>query len=43
MTTEASTEYIIEVKDLVVKYGDRVVLDGLNFRIRRGEVFVILG
>ncbi|HOJ34629.1 MAG TPA: ABC transporter ATP-binding protein [Candidatus Hydrogenedentes bacterium] len=43
MTTEVSTEYIIEVKDLVVKYGDRVVLDGLNFRIRRGEVFVILG
>lgn len=36
-------ENIVEVRDLVVKYGDRVVLDGLNFDIKRGENFVILG
>jgi phospholipid/cholesterol/gamma-HCH transport system ATP-binding protein len=38
-----STDYIIEVRDLAVKYGDRTVLDGLNFKVRRGETFVILG
>ncbi|NUM53716.1 MAG: ABC transporter ATP-binding protein [Candidatus Hydrogenedentes bacterium] len=34
---------IIEVRDLVVKYGDRTVLDNINFTINRGEIFVILG
>lgn len=34
---------IIEVHDLVVKYGDRTVLDDISFSINRGEVFVILG
>jgi len=37
------TENIIEVKDLVVKYGDRTVLNGINLTVKRGEVFVILG
>jgi len=36
-------EPIIEVEDLVVRYGDRTVLEGINFEIRRGEIFVILG
>jgi phospholipid/cholesterol/gamma-HCH transport system ATP-binding protein len=36
-------ENYIEVRDLVVKYGERTVLDGVNFTIKRGEVFVILG
>ncbi len=39
----ASEEPIIDVKDLVVKYGERTVLDGVTFAVRRGEVFVILG
>lgn len=34
---------IVEVRDLVVKYGDVTVLDGVSFDIYRGEVFVILG
>lgn len=34
---------IIEVRDLVVKYGDRTVLDGVSFDVKRGEIFVILG
>lgn len=34
---------IIEVRDLVVRYGDRTVLDGINFTVRRGENFIILG
>lgn len=36
-------DYILEVEDLVVKYGTRTVLDGINLTIRRGETFVILG
>lgn len=36
-------ENFIEVRDLVVKYGDRTVLDGVTFDVKRGEVFVILG
>jgi phospholipid/cholesterol/gamma-HCH transport system ATP-binding protein len=38
-----SEEAIIEVRDLVVKYGEKTVLDGLSFDIMRGETFVILG
>ncbi len=34
---------IIEVRDLVVRYGDRTVIDGVSFDVRRGEIFVILG
>lgn len=43
MTSAATNDYVIEVKDLVAKYGDRTVLDGLSFNVRRGETFVILG
>ncbi|MDQ1256447.1 MAG: phospholipid/cholesterol/gamma-HCH transport system ATP-binding protein, partial [Candidatus Hydrogenedentes bacterium] len=38
-----SNDHIIEVRDLVVKYGDRTVLDHVNLKVRRGETFVILG
>src|SRR5215469_15126361 len=34
---------MIEVQDLTVGYGDRVVLEDLSFAVRRGEVFAILG
>ncbi len=34
---------IIEVRDLTAGYGDRVILRGLDFQVRRGEVFMILG
>jgi phospholipid/cholesterol/gamma-HCH transport system ATP-binding protein len=34
---------IIEVRNLTAGYGDRVILRGLDFRVRRGEVFMILG
>jgi phospholipid/cholesterol/gamma-HCH transport system ATP-binding protein len=33
----------IEVRGVVVGYGERVVQQNLNFRVRRGEVFVVLG
>ncbi len=36
-------EAIIEVKDLVVRYGSRTVLDGINLDIYKGESIAILG
>lgn len=34
---------IIEIKDLVAKYGERTVLDGVSVNIYPGEITVILG
>lgn len=34
---------LIVARDLTIGYGDRVVLDRVNFEVRRGEVFAILG
>jgi len=36
-------ETIIQTKDLTAAYGDRVILEKLNFEVKAGEVFVILG
>lgn len=33
----------IVVEDLVVAFGDKVVLDGVSFAVKQGEIFVILG
>ena len=38
-----SAEDIIQVKDLTVGYGSNIVLKDLNFTVKRGEIFVILG
>jgi phospholipid/cholesterol/gamma-HCH transport system ATP-binding protein len=37
------TEVVITVKGLKVGYGERVLMEKLDFEVRRGEVFVILG
>ena len=34
---------MIEIKDLVKKYGDKVAVNGLSLEIKRGELFVLLG
>lgn len=34
---------IIQVKDLVVQYGDHLVLDGISFDVYKGEILAILG
>jgi phospholipid/cholesterol/gamma-HCH transport system ATP-binding protein len=34
---------LIEARDLTVGYGERVVLEKINFKVHRGEVFAILG
>jgi phospholipid/cholesterol/gamma-HCH transport system ATP-binding protein len=36
-------ETIINVRNLKVGYGDTVILQNINFEVRSGEVFVILG
>jgi len=39
----APDDIVISVKDLTVGYGDTVILQNVNFQVRHGEVFVILG
>ena len=34
---------LIEARDLTIGYGDRLVLEQINFQVPRGEVFAILG
>jgi phospholipid/cholesterol/gamma-HCH transport system ATP-binding protein len=36
-------EVVVEVKDLVVRYDEQVVLNGISLTVHRGEVMVILG
>ena len=43
ITNPASAEDIIQVKNLTVGYGSNIVLKDLNFSVKRGEIFVILG
>jgi phospholipid/cholesterol/gamma-HCH transport system ATP-binding protein len=38
-----AAEIIITVRDLKVGYGETVILHDINFQVRRGEVFMILG
>ena len=39
----AKADIVIAVKDLVAAYGDREILRNINFEVRRGEVFVVVG
>ena len=43
MSVTATDVPAIHVRDLRVKYGEREVLHGLNFEVRRGETTVIIG
>ena len=36
-------ETIIEVNNLVRRFGDRAVLDDISFNVHRGETLVIMG
>ena len=38
-----ATASAIEVVDLTMAYGDRVVMQKLSFEVRQGEIFVIMG
>jgi ABC-2 type transport system ATP-binding protein len=37
------SETILEVKNLVKRYGDKVAVNGVSFSVKKGEVFGILG
>lgn len=39
----ASSEKVIEVRNLTTHYGKRKVLDGIDFDVRAGEIMVIMG
>jgi len=41
--TQPPPEPIIQVQDLVTRYGQRKVLDGVNLTINQGEIMVIMG
>ncbi len=43
ITPAANTAPAIEVRDLAIGYGSRVVLENLNFRIEPGQIVTILG
>ena len=38
-----NTKSVIQVKDVTIAYGDFVVLKDINFEVKQGEIFVILG
>ncbi|TDF93905.1 ABC transporter ATP-binding protein [Arthrobacter terricola] len=41
--SDAEGPLILEVQDLVARYGAQTAVDGLSFSIRRGEIFGLLG
>src|SRR5664279_1945816 len=43
MSDAGSDETAIRIKDLRVSYGDREILHGITFDVKRGETMVILG
>ena len=41
--TQTPGEPVITVRSLKIGYGEKVLMEQLNFEVRRGEVFIILG
>ncbi len=41
--TTAATDIVIRVRDLVVGFGDTIVLDHLNLDVMRGEILGFVG
>ena len=42
-TTAPAGSAVIDVQDLTMMYGDRVIMQDLAFQVKRSEVFVIMG
>ncbi len=40
---EKNTDNMIEVRDLTIGYGERIIMQHLNFEVKRGEIFGLLG
>lgn len=43
MSPESANPNVIEIRNLVVKYGDRRIIDDISFDIPRAEIMVIMG
>ena len=43
MNTETNKKTLIEVKDLTVAYGERIIQKNLNFTVQERDIFVIMG
>jgi molybdate transport system ATP-binding protein len=43
LTTDASYEYVLKMKDIHLGYADRKIFDGLNWTIRKGEKWALSG
>jgi len=41
--SEAKSDIVVEVRDLVKRFGDFVAVDQVGFDVRRGEIFGLLG
>ncbi|WUC08042.1 ABC transporter ATP-binding protein [Nocardia sp. NBC_00565] len=41
--TGARTDTLVDIRDLVVRFGTRTVVDGVSFQVRRGEVVALVG
>jgi ABC-2 type transport system ATP-binding protein len=39
----SDTNYVIEVNDLVKRYGDFTAVNGISFNVKQGEIFGLLG
>src|ERR1700682_289401 len=39
----ASGPRVLDVQDLVVRYGEATALDGVNLRVERGEMVALIG
>lgn len=42
-TASSTEEPVIEVKDLVTRFGSRTVLNGISFKVSRGDTMIIMG
>ncbi len=40
---EKQVDNLVEVRDVITRFGSKVVHDGVSFDIRRGEVFAVVG
>lgn len=40
---QMETQYQIEVESLEMRYGDHVIIQDINFKVKQGEIFVVMG
>ena len=43
MPTATAQDSLLKVEDLSISYGDKTALSGVNFEVRRNEIFGIIG